>query len=299
MKEQKITKAVIAAAGFGTRFLPQTKAMPKEMLPLIDKPIIQYVVEELVSVGVKDIIIVTGYSKRAIEDHFDRPIESLITNLKKGGKKKKPLMDEVEQISEMANFIYVRQKGIYGSGTPLLNCEHLLGNEPFYYTWSDDFFVSKPVRFKQMLNAYNEYHCPILSAKKATEDSDYDKYGFCAGDLIKPNYFNLKKIVEKPGKENAPSNLATVSGFILTSDVFKYFHQQKRQVATNQEFYANDALNLMLADNKKIIALEIKDGHYYDVGNVLDYHRTIIDFALKREDIKDQIKDYMAKKLAL
>ena len=141
---KKVTKAVIAAAGFGTRFLPQTKAMPKEMLPLIDKPIIQYVVEELVKVGIEDIVIVTGYSKRSIEDHFDRPSQDLINNLKQGGDSKKHLLEEVEEISELANFIYIRQKGVYGSGTPLLNAEHIIGDEPFIYTWSDDFIVSDP-----------------------------------------------------------------------------------------------------------------------------------------------------------
>ena len=132
-----ITKAVIPAAGFGTRFLPQTKAIPKEMLPIVDKPVIQYVVEELVDAGIKDIIIVTGYHKRTIEDHFDAPSFDLVENLKLGGAKKAPLLKELEKISELANFVYVRQKGPYGNGTPLLNVKHLIGNEPFIYAWSE------------------------------------------------------------------------------------------------------------------------------------------------------------------
>src|SRR5688572_14811958 len=139
----KVTKAVIPAAGFGTRFLPQTKAMPKEMLPIVDKPVIQIVVEKLVEAGIEDIIIVTGYHKRSIEDHFDSPSRELVENLRMGGEKKKHLLDSIESISDMANFIYVRQKGPYGNGTPLMNVRPLIGNEPFIYTWSDDFIEAE------------------------------------------------------------------------------------------------------------------------------------------------------------
>src|ERR1019366_2769382 len=148
-----VTKAVIAAAGFGTRFLPQTKAMPKEMLPVIDKPIIQYVVEELVDAGIKDIIIVTGYSKRSIEDHFDTPNEDLLVNLRLGGAKKEHLLDEIERLASLANFIYIRQKGPYGTATPVRNAAHIIGDEPFIYTFADDFFSSKPGRTKQLIDA--------------------------------------------------------------------------------------------------------------------------------------------------
>src|SRR6266446_9434499 len=141
MAFKKIRKAVIPAAGFGTRFLPQTKAMPKEMLPVVDKPIIQYVVEELVDAGIEDIVIVTGYHKRTIEDHFDRPSMELIENLRQGGPKKFALLEATEKISNMANSVYVRQKGPYGNGTPLMNVRHIIGDEPFLYAWSDDFIA--------------------------------------------------------------------------------------------------------------------------------------------------------------
>ncbi len=299
MAKKVITKAVIAAAGFGTRFLPQTKAMPKEMLPLINKPIIQYVVEELVSVGVKDIIIVTGYTKRAIEDHFDRPTESLITNLMQGGQKKMHLVNEVEKISDLANFIYIRQKGVYGSATPLLNSEHLLGDEPFYYTWSDDFFISNPVRFGQMLEAYNKYRAPIISTIEVNNPDDYSKYGFCSGKEIDKNVLLVDKIVEKPGIKKAPSKLATVSGFILTKNVLKYFHQYQKYLKQGKEFYANEALNLALKHKQKMYALKIANGKYYDVGNVLDYHKTVFDFALMRKDIGPELKEYLKSKILL
>ncbi len=145
---KKVRKAVIAAAGFGTRFLPQTKAMPKEMLPLVDKPIIQYIVEELVEAGIKDIVIVTGYHKRSIEDHFDAISADLRANLEQGGKDE--LLKQTQKVSELANFAYIRQKGPYGSGTPIMNAAHLIGDEPFIYTFADDLIAARPNRFKQI-----------------------------------------------------------------------------------------------------------------------------------------------------
>lgn len=296
----KVRKAVVAAAGFGTRFLPQTKAMPKEMLPLVDKPIIQYVVEELVEAGIKDIIIVTNQNKRNIEDHFDRPSEDLIANLRLGGPKKAHLLKEVEQVSEMANFIYVRQKGPYGNGTPMLNVEHLIGNEPFIYTWSDDFVVSEPSRFKQMIAAYEEYESSILCAIAAKEEADYRRYGFAGGKEIKPGIIDVKNIVEKPGsREASPSDLATVSGFLFTPDIFKYLHRALKEMHDGTELYWNDALKLMLADNHRVLAYEAPGGRYYDAGDKLEYLKTVVDFAARRDDIGEEfrafLKDYIGK----
>src|SRR4051812_6195570 len=142
MPTQKVTKAVIAAAGFGTRFLPQTKAMPKEMMPIVDKPVIQYLVEELVEAGIQDIILVTGYAKRSIEDHFDEPNQDLISNLRAGGPQKEHFIQEMEQLSNLANFVYVRQKGRYGNAQPVMNVRHLIGDEPFIYTYADDLILA-------------------------------------------------------------------------------------------------------------------------------------------------------------
>ncbi len=290
---QKITKAVIPAAGFGTRFLPQTKAMPKEMLPIVDKPVIQYVVEELVEAGIKDIIIVTGYHKRGIEDHFDYPNLDLIENLKMGGEKKRPLLEEVEKISNMANFVYVRQKGPYGNGTPLLNVKHLIGNEPFIYTWSDDFIRSEPNRFKQLISVYEKYGTSCLAGIKATKDEDYDRYGFAGGDEVEPGIIDSKVIIEKPGKENSPSDLATVSGFLLTPDIFEYLDEANAAIGPGDELYYNDALKLMLKDGKKVMAVEIKNGKYYDTGNKMEYLKTVVEFALARADIGEKFKEYL------
>lgn len=291
---QKIRKAVIPAAGFGTRFLPQTKAMPKEMLPVVDKPIIQYIVEELVDAGIKDIIIVTGYHKRTIEDHFDRPSLELMENLRMGGEKKLPLLQEIERISDMANFIYVRQKGPYGNGTPLLNVRHIVGREPFIYTWSDDFIKSEPKsRFRQLIEVYEEYNCSVLASIKAKKDEDYDRYGFAGGEIIGEGLIDAKTIIEKPGKLAAPSDLANVSGSIFTPDAFDYIDQAYENLREGEELYYNDVLKLMLQDGKRVIAAEIKDGKYYDTGNKLEYLKTVVEFALNHPEIKEKFSSYL------
>lgn len=289
----KIRKAVIPAAGFGTRFLPQTKAMPKEMLPIVDKPVIQYVVEELVDAGIQDIIIVTGYHKRTIEDHFDTPSRDLIENLKMGGEKKKPLLDSIRRISEMANFCYVRQKGPYGNGTPLLNVRHLVGNEPFIYTWSDDFIVSEPSRFKQLISMYDKYGCSCLASVRAKSVEDYNRYGFAGGKVIEPGVIDTNVIIEKPGKEKAPSDIATVSGYLYTPDIFEYIERAYKNLKEGDELYYNDALKMMLADKKRILAVEIKGGKYYDTGNKMEYLKTMVEFALKNSDINGDFRNYL------
>lgn len=290
---KKVRKAVIPAAGFGTRFLPQTKAMPKEMLPIVDKPVIQYVVEELVEAGIKDIIIVTGYHKRTIEDHFDMPNLDIIENLRAGGEKKKHLLDEVEKISELANFIYVRQKGPYGNGTPLLNVQHIVGDEPFIYTWSDDFIVAQPSRFRQLIETYEKYGGSVLGSIKAIKDEDYDRYGFSGGDMVGDGVMKIKEVVEKPGKGNAPSDLANVSGFLFTPDIFTYLKEAQENLKEGEEFYYNDALKLMLSDGKEIFAKEIKDGKFYDTGNKLEYLKTVVEFALKHPELHDKFREFL------
>lgn len=291
---KKIRKAVIPAAGFGTRFLPQTKAMPKEMLPIVDKPIIQYIVEELIDAGIRDIIIVTGYHKRTIEDHFDKPSMELVENLRVGGEKKRPLLEEIERISDMANFIYVRQKGPYGNGTPLLNVREVIGDEPFIYTWSDDFISAKPKsRFQQLIDIYNEFGSSVLASVRVQKDEDYDRYGFAGGDLIRHGLIDARVIIEKPGKSAAPSDLATVSGFLLTPDIFDYLDQAVANLREGDELYYNDALKLMLEDGKRVIAAEIKNGRYFDTGNKLEYLKTVVEFALEHKDLNHEFKKFL------
>jgi len=291
MSTKTVRKAVIAAAGFGTRFLPQTKAMPKEMLPLVDKPIIQYIVEELVGAGIEDIVIVTGYHKRSIEDHFDHMSADLRANLKQNGKNE--LLEETKKISGLANFAYIRQKGPQGNGTPLLNAEHLIGDEPFIYTWSDDFIVSTPVRFKQMIDIYQAHNCSIVGTVLADSNEDYDRYGYVSGQKLSKGLIAADKIVEKPGKAQAPSSQATNGGFLLTPDVFRYLRKAQTEMSDGDELVTNNALMKMLEDGGKIIAAEIQNAKYYDAGNKLEYLKTVVDFALMRDDIHDEFLDYL------
>ena len=172
---KKITKAVIPAAGFGTRFLPQTKAMPKEMLPIVDKPVIQYVVEEAVNSGIKDVVIVTGALKRAIEDHFDVPNADLVKNLEAGNKLE--LLDQIRKVADMANFIYVRQKGPYGNGTPVLSAESVVGGESFAVLWGDEFIYSTPPRLAQMMEVYEKYGGIVISGVRIEKKADLKRYG--------------------------------------------------------------------------------------------------------------------------
>jgi UTP--glucose-1-phosphate uridylyltransferase len=292
---KKVRKAVIPAAGFGTRFLPQTKAMPKEMLPIVDKPVIQHVVEELVDAGITDIIIVTGYHKRTIEDHFDSPSTDLIENLKMGGEKKRPLLESIQRISEMANFYYVRQKGPYGNGTPLVNVKDIVGNEPFIYTWSDDFISATPSRFRQLLSVYEKYGSSVLASLRVNKDEDYDRYGFAGGSEIEPGVLDIDNLIEKPGKAAAPSDYATVSGFVFTPDIFDYLTQVLAELQPGQEFYYIDALRLMLKDGKRVLAKEIEGGVFHDTGNKLEYLKTVVEFALKNPEVSEDFRNYLAK----
>jgi UTP--glucose-1-phosphate uridylyltransferase len=291
MNQKPVRKAVIAAAGFGTRFLPQTKAMPKEMLPLVDKPIIQYIVEELVEAGIEDIVIVTGYHKRSIEDHFDHLSADLRANLKQGNKLE--LLEETKKISNLANFAYIRQKGPYGNGTPILNAEHLIGDEPFIYTFADDFIVAEPSRFKQMIDLYERRGSTVLTCIRVEKDEDYKRYGIVDGELLEDGIVRMSTIVEKPGRENAPSNLASVSGYLFTPDIFEYLNRAKESLAENQEFYAQFGMQLMIQDGKELLAYEVKNGKYYDTGNKLEYLKTVVDFALMHDDLKQEFLEYL------
>jgi UTP--glucose-1-phosphate uridylyltransferase len=293
---QKVRKAVIAAAGFGTRFLPQTKAMPKEMLPVVDKPIIQYIVEELCEAGITDIVIVTGYHKRTIEDHFDHTSTDLRHNLKQGGKL--DLLEATKKISDLANFAYIRQKGPYGNGTPLLNAAHLIGDEPFIYTFADDFFVARPSRFRQLLKIYDEKQASVLTCVRRDGAEDYKRYGYVAGKEIAEGLIDMATIVEKPGtKAAAPSDLASVSGYIFEPIILEYLQKQLQTYNKDKEFMIQDSMQQMINDGHHIYGCEIQNGTFYDTGNPLDYLKTVFDFALERDDIGPELTDYLRNKL--
>ncbi|OGV96487.1 UTP--glucose-1-phosphate uridylyltransferase [Microgenomates group bacterium RBG_16_45_19] len=289
---QKVTKAVIPAAGFGTRFLPQTKAMPKEMLPVVDKPIIQYVVEECVASGIEDIILVTGYHKRTIEDHFDVPSTDLIENLKLGGEKKKPLLDEIMRIGDMANFIYIRQKGSYGNATPVKNAQHIIGDEPFAVMWGDEFIYSeeKP-RLKQCLEVFEEFGDPVISGVKIEKKEDLSRYGIADLTLVRDNIYVINRIIEKPKPEEAPSQIATHGCYVLTPDIFEVLNSQKP--GTGGEYYLPEAIDELRARGRKIYACEIVGGKYYDTGNKIEYLKTVVEFALKHPEINGEFREYL------
>ena len=295
---KKPTKAIIAAAGFGTRFLPQTKAMPKEMLPLIDKPIIQYVVEELVEAGIRDIIIIGSANKRAIEDHFDTPNEELLANLRAGGAKKQPLIDVVNSLSEMANFVYIRQKGPYGNATPLTCAAHLINrDEPVIYTFADDFIAASPSRFRQMISAADKLDGAVLSCKKITDDAEFDRYGVVNGQQVEDGVIKMTNIVEKPGKANAPSDLASVSSYLLPGEFFNYLEQGRSDFDGHGEFTIQPIMQRMIDDGHNFYGVEITNGTYYDTGDKLEYIKTVIDFGLNHQTLGPALKQFLQTRL--
>lgn len=289
MANKKIRKAVIPAAGFGTRFLPQTKAMPKEMLPVVDKPVIQYVVEEAVQSGIRDVIIVTGALKRAIEDHFDAPNADLIQNLEMGNKMK--LLEQTRAISEMANFIYIRQKGMYGNGTPVLSAEPVIENEFFAVLWGDEFIYSDPPRLQQMMAVHEQYGGAVISGVRIKNKEDLKRYGIAEVESVGGNIHKIKKIVEKPNPDEAPSDLATHGAYILPPEIFGILKDQKP--GTGGEIYLPEAIDELIKTGYPVYACEVENGHYYDTGNKLEYLKTVIAFAMQHPDIKEDFVKYL------
>jgi len=287
--KKKITKVVIPAAGFGTRFLPQTKAMPKEMLPVVDKPVIQYVVEEAVHSGVENIIIVTGANKRAIEDHFDVPNEDLVKNLMSGNKE--AILKKIRKISDMANFIYIRQKGPYGNGTPILAAEPVIEDEPFAVLWGDEFIYSKPPRLKQMIDVYEKYGGIVISGVKIEHKEDLKRYGIAELEHVEGNVHKIKRIVEKPEPDEAPSNIATHGGYILPPDIFSAL--KRLTPGKGGEIWLTDAINLLKNEGIPVYTVVVENGRYYDTGNKFEYLKTVIEFALQHEETKDEFKKFL------
>lgn len=285
-KTHKIRKAVIPAAGFGTRFLPQTKAMPKEMLPIVDKPVIQYVVEELVASGITDIVIVTGWHKRSIEDHFDYPFE-LIKTLEM--QKKEELLEQVKRTAELANFIYIRQKGPYGNGTPVLCAKTVVGDEPFVAIWGDEFIYAHPPRALQCMEAFEKYGDPVISAVRVPKE-DVSRYGIVEAVNIEKNIWQIKKLLEKPSVEEAPSNLAAHGCYVLTPDIFPLLERAKP--GKSDEIWLTDAIKEIMK-SRPVYACEVTGGKYYDTGNKLEYLKTVVEFALAHKDLNGDFRAYL------
>ena len=287
--QKKITKVVIPAAGFGTRLLPQTKAMPKEMLPVVDKPVIQYVVEEAANSGVNNIIIITGANKRAIEDHFDVPNEDLIKNLMAGNKEH--ILNKIRKIADMANFIYIRQKGPYGNGTPILAAEPVIEDEPFAVLWGDEFIYSTPPRLKQMIDVYEKYGGVVISGVKIDKKEDLKRYGIAELEHVTGNVHKIKRIVEKPNPDEAPSNIATHGGYILPPDIFSALKRVKP--GKGGEIWLTDAINLLKDEGIPVYTVVIENGQYFDTGNKFEYLKTVVEFALQHDETKEEFKHFL------
>ncbi len=291
---KKITKAVICAAGLGTRFLPMTKAMPKEMLPIIDKPIIQYVVEEAVAAGITDIIIVGSANKRTIEDHFDHQYE-LEAKLRKDGKDE--LADRMEAVAELANFIYLRQKGMYGNATPVLNAAHLINDEPFLVLFADDFFNSKVPRSVQLVETYERFHKPVISLVPV-DPSRAKSYGVAdISQAIDDDTFELAGLLEKPEPDETPTHngsiYASVAGYVFTPEMMKYVEELEPD-KTGELVLAN-AINAFSKDDK--VYGRVIEGHWHDAGNKEKYLEAIVDVALDDPKIAPAFKQFLEDKL--
>ncbi|MBU5226457.1 UTP--glucose-1-phosphate uridylyltransferase GalU [Clostridium senegalense] len=281
----KITKAVIPAAGLGTRFLPVTKAIAKEMLPILDKPTIQYIVEEIVDSGIKDILIITGHNKKAIEDHFDRALE-LEMNLKKNNKK--ILLNEINDITNMANIHYIRQKEPKGLGHAILCAKSFIKDEPFAVLLGDDIVYSKEPCIKQLINQFNAKNSTILGVQDVEKDEVY-KYGIVDGNIENDRLYKVKSLIEKPSIEVAPSNIAILGRYIITPEIFNILENIKP--SKNNEIQLTDALN-ELSKKESVYAYNFT-GKRYDIGDKLGFLKANIEFALRNNDIKDSLKDYL------
>ncbi len=281
----KITKAVIPAAGLGTRLLPATKAQPKEMLPVVDKPVLHYVVEEAVNSGIEDILIITGRGKRAIVDYFDAYPE-LEHHLMKSGKY--DLLEEIRKVSELANIYYVRQKSPRGLGDALLYAEKFVGNEPFVVLLGDDIVISNPPCTKSLIELYEEYKTNVIAVEEVSRE-DVSKYGIIDPEEVADGIYRVKDIIEKPKIDEAPSNLATMGRYVLTPKIFDYL--KRIGPGYGGEIQLTDALRVSLKDYK-LYAFHFK-GRRYDIGDKFGFIRANIELALEREDIGKKVRDFL------
>jgi len=281
----KVHKAIIPAAGLGTRFLPATKAQPKEMLPIVDTPTIQFIVEEAVASGIEDIIIVTGRSKRAIEDHFDKSIE-LEEELKKS--KKEDLLAQIRDISNMVNIHYIRQKEPRGLGHAIYCAKAFIGNEPFAVLLGDDIVKSEEPCLKQLIRVYDEYKTTVLGVQRVP-DSEVNKYGIVAGKQLEDRIYKVNDLVEKPDLDQAPSNIAILGRYIISPAIFS--HLENITPGKGGEIQLTDALKSLMHEE----AMYAYDfiGKRYDVGNKMGFLQATVEFALEREDLRDEFKAWL------
>jgi len=282
----KVRKAIIPAAGLGTRFLPATKAMPKEMLPVVDKPTIQYIVEEAIESGIEDIIIVTGKGKRAIEDHFDNSVELEKILLEK---RKFDLLNEVQKSATMVDIHYIRQKEPKGLGHAIWCARKFIGSEPFAVLLGDDIITSGKPCLRQMIEKYDRYNASIIGIQHVAE-RDVSRYGIVDGTPVEPALFRVNGLVEKPAREEAPSNLAIMGRYILNPGIFEILGAQ--QPGAGGEIQLTDAIAAL--NRLEAVYAFAFDGVRHDVGEKMGFIRTTIEFALQRSDLRYELLDYLA-----
>ncbi|WP_407984339.1 UTP--glucose-1-phosphate uridylyltransferase GalU [Priestia abyssalis] len=281
----RIKKAVIPAAGLGTRFLPATKAQPKEMLPIVDKPAIQYIVEEAVQSGIESIIIVTGRNKRSIEDHFDRSIELEQTLSEKG---KSDVLQEVQGIANMANIHYIRQKEPLGLGHAILCAQQFIGDEPFAVLLGDDIMVSEKPALKQLMDVFEEFKTEVVGVQ-AVEPTEVNKYGIIHPRRENGNVYEVQDLVEKPFLEEAPSQIAVMGRYILKPSIFPILQTIGR--GAGNEIQLTDALR-DICKNEAIHALQL-EGNRFDIGDKLGYLKASTEVGLQREEMREQLLSYL------
>lgn len=281
----KVKKAIIPAAGLGTRFLPATKAQPKEMLPIVDKPTIQFIVEEAINSGIEEILIVTGRNKRAIEDHFDRSVELELELSNKGNDK---LLKQVQDISNLVDIHYVRQKEARGLGHAVYCARTFVGNEPFAVMLGDDVVDSAVPCLKQLIDVFDQYSGTVLGVQEVSPE-DVNKYGIVAYDKMGDRLYKVKDLVEKPAIEKAPSNVAILGRYIITPEIFDIL--EGTEPGSGGEIQLTDALKA-LGKVREMYAYNF-EGKRYDIGSKLGFLQATVEFALKREDLKDEFKKYL------
>ena len=281
----KVKKAIIPAAGLGTRFLPATKAQPKEMLPIVDKPTIQYIIEEAIESGIEEILVITGRNKKCIEDHFGKSIE-LELELEKSGKS--DLLELVRDISDMVDIHYIRQKEPKGLGHAIHCAKTFVGNEPFAVLLGDDVVDSTKPCLKQLIECFNEYNTTILGVQTVPEESVY-KYGIVNGIHIEDRVYKVKDLVEKPSIEEAPSNIAILGRYIITPEIFNILENTKP--GKGGEIQLTDALKTLISQ-EAMYAYNF-EGKRYDVGDKLGFLQATIEFALKKEELRDDFVKYL------
>ena len=283
----KIRKAVIPAAGLGTRFLPATKAQPKEMLPIVDKPTLQYIIEEAVDSGIEEILIITGRNKKSIEDHFDKSVELELELEQKG---KKELLEIVRDISKMINIYYIRQKEPKGLGDAIYCAKSFIGDEPFAVMLGDDIVDNDVPCLRQLMDAYEEYRTTILGVQKVDIENT-NKYGIIEAKHIEDRVYKVKDLVEKPDIDKAPSNIAILGRYIITPEIFDIL--EDLPTGKGGEVQLTDALKL-LSKREAMYAYDF-EGRRYDVGDKLGFLEATVDFALKRDELKEKFMEYLKK----